>query len=124
MREMVFRERQERVAHMDAISKMIARMFNMDADKMFSGILADYAFEVFQESYDADQLRRRAEARRAAQQRIRARREHDQAMMRKLEGLETAGKEFDKEVAKEVVKPQTTKLPTRSNRPGNAKKTK
>ena len=87
MREMVFRERTERVAHMDAIAKMISRVFNADVDKVFGGIVAEYASEVFQESYDADLLRRKIAARRVAWERVRSKRRHDEEMIRRLERM-------------------------------------
>lgn len=87
MREMVFRERQERVANMDAIGKMIARVFNTDADKAFGGIIAEYASEVFQETYDADLLRRKVERKRAAQARVRAKKQRDLDLIKRLERM-------------------------------------
>jgi hypothetical protein len=120
MREIVFRERQERVAHMDAICKIIARVSNVDAGKAFGHIVSEYAFEVFQESYDADQLRRRAEQRRAVQQRIKARRDHDDAMIKKLDSMEKMGKEFDTEAAKAA--PAITKKSLRKPLPAGPKR--
>lgn len=87
MREMVFRERQERVAHVDAISKMIARVFSVDADKAFGGIVSEYAAEVFQETYDADLLRRRVAAQRSAQARVRAKKQRDLDLIKRLEKM-------------------------------------
>lgn len=86
MREMVFRERQERVAQMEAIAKMISRVFgDVDADKAFGGILSEYAAEVFQETYDPDLLRRRVAQRRAAQAQVRARKQRDIDLMKRLD---------------------------------------
>lgn len=87
MREMVFRERTERVAHVDAIAKMIARLFNVEADKAFGGIVAEYASEVFQESYDVDLLRQKVAARRAAWDRVRAKRQRDEDMLKRLDRM-------------------------------------
>lgn len=87
MREMVFRERQERVSHMEAIAKMIARVFNVEADKAFGGVVAEYAAEVFQETYDQDLLKRRIAARRAAQAAVRARRERDLELIKRLDRM-------------------------------------
>lgn len=87
MREMVFRERQERVSHMEAIAKMIARVFNVETDKAFGGIVAEYAAEVFQETYDQDLLKRRITARRAAQAAVRAKRERDLELIKRLERM-------------------------------------
>lgn len=98
MREMVFRERQERVSHMEAIAKMIARVFSVDWDKFFGHVVSEYAAEVYQESYDADLLRRKIAARRAAQARVRAKRKHDEDMIKRLERM---GEYYDKQDAKE-----------------------
>ncbi len=87
MREMVLRERQERVAHLDAVGKMIARVFSVDADKAFAGIVAEYASEVFQETYDPDLLRRRVALRRVMSARVRAKREHEERMLERLDKM-------------------------------------
>jgi hypothetical protein len=106
MREMIFRERQEKVAHMDAMAKMVARVFGVDASKMFGDVVSDYASEVFQESYDADLLREKIAAIRAAQERIIARRKHDEGM---IERLERMGEFYDRNLQKDVVKPPVKK---------------
>ncbi len=101
MREMVFRERQEQVAHLEAIGKMIARVFNVDADKAFGGIVSEYASEVFQETYDADLLRRKVEIRRQALARVRAKKQRDLDLIRRLEKMgEYADQVWAKEKAK------------------------
>ena len=87
MREMVGRERAEKVAHVDTIAKIIARVFNVDADRVFGGIVAEYASEVYQESYDADLLRAKIAARRAAQARVIARRRQDEELIKRLERM-------------------------------------
>lgn len=97
MREMVFRERQERVAHLDAIGKMIGRVLNVDAEKAFSGILADYAGEVFQETYDADLLKKKISIKKAAQARVAARRRRDEELIRRLDRM---GDFYDDQIAK------------------------
>lgn len=104
MREMVFRERQERVAHLDAVGKMIARLYNADADKLFAPIVSEYAAEVFQETYDADLLRRKVSMRRAAQARVRARRRQDEDMIRKLDRM---GDYADKKLAAPKAAPKS-----------------
>lgn len=87
MREMVSRERAEKVAHVDAIGKMIARVFNVDADRVFGGIVAEYASEVYQEGYDADLLKAKIAARRAAQARVIAKRRQDEELIQRLERM-------------------------------------
>lgn len=100
MREMVFRERQERVAHLDAISKMVARTRGVNEDKAFADIIGEYASEVFQETYDADLLKRKIAHRRLAQARVRAKRRADEELINKLNRMETLGEKFDRENAK------------------------
>lgn len=102
MREMIFRERQEKVALLDTVSKMAARILNMDGGRMFGDLLSEYASEVFQESYDADLLRQKIAAIRASQERVQAHRKHDEDMLKRLDKL---GEFYDKEFAKPVVKP-------------------
>lgn len=87
MREMVFRERQERVALVSAIARMAGRVLNVDVEKAFGGIVADFAFEVFQEAYDVDLLRRRIAARRVAAHRVRSAIDREQDMMRRLDKI-------------------------------------
>jgi hypothetical protein len=99
MREMVFRERQERIAHMDAIGQMIARVFNVDADKAFGGVLAEYASEVYQESYDADLLKQKIAALREAQSRVRAKRRRDEDMLKRLDRM---SEYYDQKIAKDA----------------------
>lgn len=96
MREMIFRERQERVALVSAIARMVGRVLNVDADKAFGGVVADYAFEVFQETYDADLLRRRVAARRVAAHRVRSAIDREQGMLRRLERM---GEFYDRQPA-------------------------
>ncbi len=87
MREMVLRERQERVAHLDAIGKMVARVFSVDPEKAFAGIVAEYASEVFQETYDPNLLRRRVAIRRVLAARARAKLDHEERMIERLEKM-------------------------------------
>jgi hypothetical protein len=102
MREMVFRERQERVAHLDAVGKMISRVFNVDADKAFGAIVSEYASEVFQETYDADLLRRKVAVRRAAQARVRAKKQRDIDLIKRLERMgEWADQNWEQQKPKE-----------------------
>ena len=109
MREMVMRERAEKVAHMDAIAKMIARIFSADADKIFGGIVAEYASEVYQESYDADLIRRKIAARRAAIAKVIARRRADEELIQRLDKM---GEYTDRQIAAAKAaaqKPKTSK---------------
>ena len=95
MREMVFRERTEKVAHVRAFDEIIARVFGADAERQFGGIISEYASEVFQESYDSTILQKKREALREAQQRISARRAADLNAIKRLERMETLGEKFE-----------------------------
>jgi hypothetical protein len=99
-REMVFRERQEKVAHVSALGRMVARVFNVDAEKAFGAIISDYASEVFQETYDADLLREKIAAIRSAQERVRNRRLHDLKMISRLDRM---GEFYDKEYGPDLL---------------------
>ena len=101
MREMVFRERQERVAHLEAVAKMIARVYNVDNAKAFGAIIAEYAGEVFQETYDADLLKKKIALRRAAQARIRAKRQRDLDLLKRLDRM---GEFYDKQEKRNPIK--------------------
>ncbi len=99
---MIFRERQEKVAWVHALARMVSRVMSMDPNRVFGDIISDYASEVFQESYDADLLREKVARIRAAQDQIIARRKHDEGMLKRLERM---GEYYDKSVAKPPVKP-------------------
>lgn len=95
MREMVFRERTEKVAHVRAFAEIVARVFNVDVERQFGGIISEYASEVFQESYDSTILQRKREALREAQRRIRAKREADLRSIDRLKRMEKLGETFE-----------------------------
>lgn len=115
MREMVFRDRQERVAHVDAIGKMIARVFSVDADKLFGAIVAEYASEVFQEAYDPDLLKRRITLRRIAQARVREKRERDEEMLRRLDKMgDYADQVWERERQQKPAEKKPSKKPRQS----------
>jgi hypothetical protein len=94
MREVVFRERREKVAHVEVIAKVVGRLFNLDTERVFGGIMAEYAGEVFQEDYDVDLLREKIHVLREAQARIKRRRSEDQ---RQLSRLDRLGEFYDRE---------------------------
>ncbi len=95
MREMVFRERTEKVAHVRAFAEIVARMFNVDADRQFGGIVSEYASEVFQESYDSTLLQQKKAALQEAQRRIRAKREADLRSIERLQRMDKLGEKFE-----------------------------
>lgn len=98
---MVFRERSERVAHVRAIAAIAARFVGMDADRLLGDVVSEYASEVFQESYDPVALARKARRLRDAQARIRRRRTEDEAMLKRLDRMETLGQDFDRQKSRE-----------------------
>jgi len=93
-REMIFRERQERVAHVNAIAQMIARVFNVDAGKAFAGIVSEYASEVFQETYDPEILKAKVFRRKVAQAEIVAKRRRDEELIQRLNRM---GEYYDRQ---------------------------
>jgi hypothetical protein len=88
---MVFRERQEKVAHLQAFGRMFAAILNLDAEKAFGHIRRDYAMEVFQEMYDAKLLEHKVAALRAAQAGIAAKKSERDRMMQRLDRMAQAG---------------------------------
>ena len=117
MREMVFRERHEKVAYMEALTQIMGRLFNLDADKAFGYIVRTYAGEVFQETYDADLLKRKMGAIRRAQKRVHAVRLERERQLTKLDRL---GEYYDREFGPDLIpKPESMKPPTA--RPGTTK---
>jgi hypothetical protein len=88
---MIFRERQEKVAHLNALGKMIATLWNLDADKAFGHIRREYAMEVFQEMYDAKLLEHKVAALRSAQASIAAKKGEREYMMQRLDRMTRAG---------------------------------
>lgn len=96
MREMVFRERSERVAHVRALAAIASRLVGMDTTKFLGDVVAEYAAEVFQEAYDPIALERKARRLREAQGRIRKKQAQDAAMVNRLNRMEILGQDFDK----------------------------
>lgn len=86
---------------------MIGRLFNVDAEKAFGGIVAEYTAEVFQETYDAEVLKKKIEIIREAQKRIREKRRHDEKMIDRLEKM---GEYYDREYGADL-RPKAAKVP-------------
>lgn len=82
------------MAHLDAIGKMVARVFGVDAERAFGGIVSEYAAQVFQEMYDLDLLREKLAALHQAQRRIHGMRADARRMMDRLERM---GEFYDRE---------------------------
>lgn len=87
MREMVFRERTEKVAHLSAIARMVGLVLNVDGERTFGNAIAEYASEVFQETYDADLLRVKVARIKRTQDAIRKKRDYDKRMMNRLDRM-------------------------------------
>lgn len=83
----------------------------MDAAKAFGPIIAEYEAEVFQETYDADVLKKKIEVIREAQRRLRAKRIHDEKMIDRLDRM---GEYYDREYGTDLrpKAPETKKAPT------------
>lgn len=103
MREVVFRERQEKVAQLDAMMRMIARVFHLDADRAFGDLLSTYARETFWETYDPERLRERMEALAAARRKIRQKRTEDLRLLGRLERL---GEFYDQKLGPDLKRPK------------------
>jgi hypothetical protein len=99
MREMVFRERQEKVAQVQAIARIVAQVFGLDADRVFGSVVAEYASEVFQETYDPELLRRKLAALRVAQARVKRHKDHDLTQLTRLEKM---GAFYDREFGNDL----------------------
>ena len=84
---MVFRERQEKVAYMNALTQIVAQLFNLDVERVFGQIIGRYAGEVFQETYDAELLKEKMEAIRRAQRRVRTMRVEREQQLTRLDRL-------------------------------------
>ena len=100
---MVFRERQEKVSFLDARTKVVARVQGLDVERVFGDIVAGYAREVFQETYDADLLRRRLKSLQRVQGRIQSRRREDQ---RQISRLSKMGEFYDKKFGTDFKAPK------------------
>lgn len=110
MREVVFRERHEKVAFLEAITEIIGRVYNTDANKAFGHIVGTYAGEVFQETYDAELLKEKMVAIRRAQERIRRLRLTQE---RHLMRLDRMGEYYDRTMGPDLIpKPETTQPKT------------
>lgn len=104
MREMVYRERMEKIASVRAFASIAARLLGSDADRAFGDVLSEYASEVFQEGYDPVMLARKRDRLREAQKQVRKRRVEDLRSIQRLERMEKLGEEFDKNTKKTVAK--------------------
>jgi DUF438 domain-containing protein len=117
MREMVFRERHEKVAHLEAFTQILGRLFNLDSDRAFGHIVRVYAGEVFQETYDADLLKQKMDAIRRAQKRIRSVRLERERQLTKLDRL---GEYYDREFGPDLI-PKKGGLKPPTAKPGTTK---
>ena len=105
---MVTRERVDKVAFLRAIGQIAGMIFNVNADKAFGPIYHEYAREVFQETYNAELLAKKAAALRAAHEKVKGAWLHDMQM---LERLRLMGEWADREFGKDIIpkKVETTK---------------
>ena len=110
MREMVFRERQEKVAHFTGMVKALGRLLNADSERVFGDILMEYAGEVFQEDYDVDLARQKVDRLKATQRAIAAKRKHEQSLVSRLDKM---GEYYDKTHGKDIRDTAKGKSPSR-----------
>ena len=108
MREMVYRERMEKVASVRVFASIAARLLGSEADRAFGDVLSEYASEVFQESYDPTMLARKRDRLRAAQARVHKRRVEDLRAIQRLERMDKLGEQFDEATKKTVAKKPST----------------
>jgi hypothetical protein len=87
IREVIFREKAERVAHVKAIAGIVARLLGMETEKAFGGLIQEYASEVYGETYNPELLQQKAQNLRAAQAEVRGRRERDQQLIGRLDRM-------------------------------------
>lgn len=122
MREMVMRERSEKVAFMRTIGSMldvtarrIGGLFNLniELERFFEPAITAYAREVYQEDYSVDLLRERAKLLRAQQDRIRKKRLEDMRLLRRLDLM---GEFYDRELGPDL-KPLPNERRRRRNLP-------
>jgi hypothetical protein len=96
LREQIFRERREKVAHLEAMTKIVAQVLGLDAPRVFGSVVRDYTREVFQETYDAELLRNKITALRKAQEQVKAKKQEDNRM---LDRLNKMGEFYEKQNA-------------------------
>jgi hypothetical protein len=114
MREVVFRERQEKVLFFESVTRLVARILGVDAERAFGDLSAAYAGEVFQHVYDADLMRKKLGTLREARGRVQRKRQEDLRLLGRLERL---GVFYDQALGKEVHPVERTPSP-RKPRPG------
>ncbi len=100
MREVVFRERHEKVMFLESITEILGRLYNLDSGKAFGHIVGNYASEVFQETYDADLLKEKMAAIRRAQERLRRLRD---ARKHHLSRLDRMGEYYDRTMGTNLI---------------------
>jgi hypothetical protein len=100
MREMIFRERQEKMSFAEMSTRVIGRILNVESDKAFGGILAQYAMDVFQEDYNVDVLKQKIDALRSAQRSIQANIAYDKRMLSRLDAM---GEYYDQEFGEDLM---------------------
>lgn len=100
MREVVFRERHEKVTFLESITEILGRLYNLDVSKVFGHIIGNYASEVFQETYDADLLKEKMAAIRHAQERLQKLRTTQE---RHLGRLDRMGEYYDRTMGTDLI---------------------
>jgi hypothetical protein len=84
---MVYRERREKSAFLEAIIDIVGVMNNLNTEKLFGHIKAKYELELYQETYDVDVLRSMMYALRSAVDMLKNRKREQSHMINKLDRL-------------------------------------
>ena len=77
----------------------MATLFNIDHERAFGRVYTTYEQEVFQETYNAELLKKRAAALRRAQERVKDKRLGD---LKLLQRLDLMGQFYDKELGPDL----------------------
>lgn len=93
MREMVYRERNEKVALLESFATITCGILGLDFNKFVGPVLSKYAMEVFQEDYNAEFLQAKLEQIRNSQLRIKKEQDRQAELMERIERM---GEFYDK----------------------------
>lgn len=81
---MVFRERKEKIATLDAVLDVVGKMFNINTESVFGYTKQKFEIEVFQETYDSNLLRAKVAAMRNVIDSVRKKRREENALVDRL----------------------------------------
>ena len=84
---MIYREKLEKVAFLDAIVGVASIMFNLNGEKVFGHIKRQYESRLFAEDYNVEYLRAKVEALRQLQERQVKKSREDNKLIDRLEAM-------------------------------------